>query len=76
MMVSSVDATGTVSTLDMHYLVVTPQGVESFRERHDMGLFTQTDYERAFIDAGLAVSYDPVGLMGRGLYLGSSDDLR
>jgi SAM-dependent methyltransferase len=71
MLVSSLDATGSISTLDMHYLVATPQGVESFTERHDMGLFTQSEYERAFIDAGPAVTHDPVGLMGRGLYIGS-----
>ncbi len=58
-----------VSVLDFHYLVGTPQGIEHFTERHELGLFTREQYLQAFADAGLEASLDPRGLMGRGLYI-------
>jgi SAM-dependent methyltransferase len=63
-----------VSILDFNYMVATPLGVEHFIERHELGLFTDDDYRRAFQAAGLDVIYDPIGLEGRGLYLGLSAD--
>jgi len=59
-----------VSILDFHYLVASKEGVESFTERHELGLFTQTEYISAFEAAQMSVTYDPQGLDGRGLYLG------
>ncbi len=59
-----------VSVLDFHYLVATPAGVEYFTERHDLGLFSHDDYLSAFRAAGLEVTHDPEGLIGRGLYVG------
>ena len=56
--------------LDFHYLVATPQGVEHVRERHELGLFTDAQYQSALRDAGLEVHHDAEGLAGRGLYLG------
>ncbi len=61
---------GTVSIFDIHYLVGTPESVEHFSERHEMGLFTHEEYVSAFQDAGLTVEYDAEGLFGRGIYLG------
>ena len=61
---------GNVATMEMHHLVATPAGVEHVVERHEMTLFTGDDYVEAFRAAGLDVSYDAQGLMGRGLYLG------
>ncbi|MBI1756758.1 MAG: class I SAM-dependent methyltransferase [Fimbriimonas ginsengisoli] len=58
------------SIIDFNYLVGTPQGVDHFVERHEMGLFTETDYRGAFEAAGLAPERDPEGLIGRGLYIG------
>lgn len=61
---------GRVSVMDFHYLVATPSGTEHFVERHELGLFTPGQMRAAFEQADLQVEYDPVGLTGRGLYLG------
>jgi SAM-dependent methyltransferase len=62
--------TGRLAVLDFFYLVATPAGVEHFTERHEIALFTDAEYRQGFEDTGLAVEYDEVGLIGRGLYLG------
>ena len=59
-----------VSVLDIHYLVGTPSEISSFREVHRLGLFSNSEYEGAFVAAGLTVEHDPVGLFGRGLFIG------
>jgi ubiquinone/menaquinone biosynthesis C-methylase UbiE len=59
-----------VSVLDINYLVGTPQSVDHFTERHEMGLFTREEYLGAFKDAGLVATHDPEGLFKRGLYVG------
>jgi SAM-dependent methyltransferase len=61
---------GRLSIFDIHYLVGTPQGISSFVERQEMGLFTHEEYLEAFQKAGLEVSYDPKGLFGYGMYTG------
>lgn len=61
---------GDVSVLDFHYLLATPEGVEYFTERHELGLFSQDEHIQAFRKSGLQVRYDGDGLMGRGLYIG------
>jgi ubiquinone/menaquinone biosynthesis C-methylase UbiE len=60
----------TLSFFIFHYTVGTPQGVEQFTERHELGLFTHKEYLEAFQKAGLEVIHDPEGLDGRGLYIG------
>ena len=59
-----------VSVLDMHHLVGTPDGVEHFVERHELGLFSHEQYLGAIREAGLVAEHDAEGLMGRGLYIG------
>ena len=59
-----------VSVLDFHYLVATPEGIEHFSERHELGLFTFEQYEAAMRDSRLNVLVDREGLMGRGLFIG------
>ncbi len=60
---------GGIVSIQFHYLVGTPEGVEHFTERHEVGLFTPADHVDAFQSAGLDVHHDPDGLMGRGLYV-------
>ena len=58
-----------LSWFEFEYLVGTPDGVEHFIERHELGLFTVDEYLGAFRAAGLEADHDPEGPMGRGLYV-------
>ncbi len=59
-----------VSTLDIHYLVGRPEGVRSFTEHHELGLFTHDDHLDAFRRARLDLTDDrPPGLAGRAFYV-------
>jgi hypothetical protein len=62
---------GRVSTTDMHYLLGTPDGVEEWREWHELCLFTVEEMQSALAATGLAIEHDPDGLMGRGLWIGT-----
>jgi ubiquinone/menaquinone biosynthesis C-methylase UbiE len=59
-----------LSSLLYHYLRCTPDGIDHYSERIELGLFTRDEMTWAFEFAGMRAHYDPVGLMGRGLYLG------
>jgi SAM-dependent methyltransferase len=61
---------GRLAIMNFEYLVGTPSGIEAFSERHEAALFTDAEYRQAFVAAGLSVDHDPVGLIGRGLYVG------
>ena len=58
--------------IKFHMMVGTPDGLDYFTERHEGGLFSREDYLQAFSSAGLEVLHDEEGLMGRGLYIGTS----
>lgn len=60
---------GNLSFFVFHYLVGTPEGVEYFTERHELGLFTVEEYMSAFQNCGLEVFRDPLWLNGRGLFV-------
>jgi SAM-dependent methyltransferase len=57
--------------MEMHHVVGRPSGVESFVERHELGMFSRDEYLGALRSAGLRAEHDPEGLIGRGLYLGT-----
>lgn len=60
---------GTTAIMNMHHLIASPGGIEYFVEPLEMKLFKYDEYLNAFNHANLGVSYDKVGLEGRGLYL-------
>jgi len=61
---------GPVSAFEYHYLIGTPGKVQYVVDNVSQGLWTHEEHLEAFRDAGLEVSFDSEGLMGRGLYLG------
>jgi SAM-dependent methyltransferase len=70
------DRDGSLSIIDFHYLIGTPEGIEHRTERHTLGLFTHHEYRDALDAAGIEVRFDPDDLMrreehtSRGLYYG------
>ena len=61
---------GPVSAFEYHYLIGTPGKVQYVVDRGSLGLWTHEEHLDAFRDAGLEVTFDQEGLMGRGLFLG------
>ena len=59
---------GETAVLEYHFLVGEPHGIETFVERHELGLFSEADWDSAFSAAGLRGTFDPDGPFGRGLY--------
>ena len=66
---SHVTVAGRLSTLVFDYRFEDANGVRVAREVHELGLFTQEEMMTSFGEAGLAATYDPTGLTGRGLYV-------
>lgn len=62
-------AEGRTAVFEMHHLVATPEGVESFVEPLRMTLFRNEAYHEAMTAHSLAVAFDPEGPMGRGLFV-------
>jgi hypothetical protein len=60
---------GRTSISTMHYLVGTPDGVESFVDKHELTLFTWDEYRDAFAAAGATVTIREGGPSGRGLVI-------
>ncbi|HMB66783.1 MAG TPA: class I SAM-dependent methyltransferase [Candidatus Bathyarchaeia archaeon] len=58
-------ARGRLSVQDLHHLVATPNRIQHFVES------THDEYLDTFRQAKLETVYDPEGLMGRGLYIGT-----
>jgi SAM-dependent methyltransferase len=61
---------GNLSTLTFDYRIEDSSGVRQAREIHELGLFTIDEMLESFAEAGLAATYDPVGMFdNRGLYV-------
>lgn len=66
---SQSDTQGDTSVITFHYLIGKEGSVSSFTEEHRLLLHNET-YMRSILEqAGFQVDYDPVGLIGRGLYI-------
>ncbi len=63
---------GRLSVSRWHMLIGTPGGIKHLTQKHELFMFSNAEYIEAFNGAGLDLSYDEKGLMGRGLYLGTS----
>lgn len=63
---------GKIGILDYHYLVASLTGVERHFERHEIGLFGEPEYARAFADAGLSFARADISQTapGRVFYVG------
>jgi SAM-dependent methyltransferase len=59
-----------IAVMDMHYLISTPGSVQQFIERHELGLFTDEQYEDAFRGAGLHITPGDPGLLSRKTFIG------
>lgn len=62
------DRDGDIALLEQHFLVGEPHGFEEFTERHELGLFSDEDWNAAFAAVGLRATFDASGPFGRGLY--------
>jgi SAM-dependent methyltransferase len=63
---------GAIAIIDFHYMIATKRaGVERLFERHELGLFTEDDYRKAFAAAGLQFDALEEPAFPRGLYLGT-----
>ena len=65
---SHVAVKGRLSTLTFDYEITDAAGTRHSREVHELGLFTPGEMLSSFEAAGLDVTLDPNGPMGRGLY--------
>lgn len=61
---------GSQVQFEFHYLIGTPEGIDHFVERHQIGLFTHEDYLQAFQRVEFEVMYDEDWPTRRGLYVG------
>lgn len=71
-LMTTVEARGRMSVLNVHYLIGRAGGIEHGTERHYLWLWTLEEYAEAFRRSGLEPHYDATGLMGRGLWLGAA----
>jgi SAM-dependent methyltransferase len=66
---SHAEREGNISILNFEYLIGTSVGIQSHRERHELGLFTHEELMDVFKSHGLNVEYDRNGISGRGMYV-------
>jgi SAM-dependent methyltransferase len=59
-----------LSRLHFDYEITDATGTRHVHEVHELGLFTNAELMQAFRASGFDVTYDSVGLINRGLYIG------
>jgi len=69
---SRTEIDGRLSRIHFEYDITDAHGTRHASEVHELGLFTPDEMRAAFEANGLVVDYDPVGLIGRGLYVAHS----
>lgn len=62
---------GKISKIDFHFMVGTTEKIHYFSEKHELQHFSFGEMKNAFDECDVEISFDPVGLTNRGLYLGS-----
>ena len=67
---SRVDAKDRMSWIHFDYEITDANGTRTASEVHELGLFTSEEMLDAFKSVGLTATFDPQGLIGRGLYVG------
>jgi ubiquinone/menaquinone biosynthesis C-methylase UbiE len=65
---SRTEVAGRISRIHFAYTISGPAGDQHLQEVHELGLFTPDELGAAFVSAGLAASFDTIGLSGRGLW--------
>jgi SAM-dependent methyltransferase len=68
--ISNSKTIGNRSIIEMNYLIGTSTGTKSYREHHEMGLFSSDEMIDSFKRAHLECKYEENGITGRGLYIG------
>jgi SAM-dependent methyltransferase len=61
---------GNLSVISLHYLHGSRHGVRHYSEQLELGLFTEEQMLHGFQQAGMSASFEPDGLIGRGIYIG------
>jgi SAM-dependent methyltransferase len=67
---SRIEVEPSLSRLHFDYEITDATGTRHVHEVHELGLFTNAELMDAFRGSGFAVTYDSVGLINRGLYIG------
>ena len=65
-----VEAKDRMSWIHFDYEITDATGTRTTSEVHELGLFTPDEMLDAFTSVGLTATFDPHGLIGRGLYVG------
>jgi SAM-dependent methyltransferase len=66
---SRMELQGDLSRIHFDYEITDATGTRAAHEVHELGLFTNGELMRTFRASGFDVTYDPAGLINRGLYV-------
>ena len=66
---SYITVEGNLSRIRFEYLIGDASGIRHTSELHELGWFSGDEMASAFEAEGFDVRFDPVGLIGRGMYI-------